>query len=100
MNSNGSWFLLNVYAPNPKRERKNYWTKICAMVDNKNLNKGIKMGNFNTPLTNEEKLGGLALDLESKLDLSNFINSLALLDVDMLGGVYTWSNKRIGSDCI
>lgn len=34
------------------------------------------------------------------MDLSNFINNLALLDVDLLGGIYTWSNKRIGSDCI
>ena len=51
------------------------------------------MGDFNTPLTDEKKLGGLALDLDSKLDLSNFINNLALLDVDLLGGVFIWSNK-------
>ena len=42
------------------------------------MNKGIIMGDFNTPLSNDEKLGGMALDLDSKLDLSNFINILAL----------------------
>ena len=47
------------------------------------------MGDFNTPLMDEEKLGGLAPDWESKMDLSNFINSLALLDVDLSGGTYT-----------
>ena len=44
------------------------------------------MGDFNTPLFDDEKLGGMALDLDSKLDLSNFINSLAFMDVDLLGG--------------
>ena len=58
------------------------------------------MGDFNTPLMDEEKLGGLALDWERKLDLFNFINSLALLDVDLSGGSYTWYNKKFGSDCI
>ena len=100
LHSNDYWFLLNVYAPNSKRERKNCWIKFCDMVQNRNLNKGIIIGDFNTLLTDEEKLGGLALDWDSKLDLSNLINSLALLDVDLLGGIYTWSNKRIGNDCI
>ena len=45
---------------------------------NRNPNKGIIMEDFNSSLTNEEKLGGVALDLERKLDLSNFINILDL----------------------
>ena len=45
------------------------------------------MGDFNTPLSNVEKFGGLALDLDYKLNLSNFINSLAFLDVDLSGGI-------------
>lgn len=58
------------------------------------------MGDFNTPLTDEVKLEGLALDLDSKLDLSNFISSLTLLDVDLWGGVNTWSNRLIGREYI
>ena len=58
------------------------------------------MGDFNTPLVDEEKLGGLAPDWESKQDLSNFINSLAFLDLDLVGGSFTWSNKRIGGESI
>ena len=69
--SNDIWFVLNVYAPNSKRERKNYWSKICDMVQTSNINKGNIMGDFNTPLMDEEKLGGLAPDWESKMDLSN-----------------------------
>ena len=59
------------------------------MVQTSNMNKVIIMGDFNTPLMDEEKLGGSALDWESQMDLSNFINSLAFLDVDFLGGAYT-----------
>ena len=32
MNNNDSWFLLNVYSPYSKRERKDYWTKICSII--------------------------------------------------------------------
>lgn len=53
LHSNDYWFLLSVYAPKSKRERKYYWNKIFDMVYNSNLNKGIIMGDFNTPLTDE-----------------------------------------------
>ena len=62
MYSNDFWFLLNVYAPNSKRERKNYWTKFYALVQTSSIKKGIIMGDFNSLLVDEEKKGGLAPD--------------------------------------
>ena len=47
------------------------------------------MGDFNSLLVDEEKLGGLAPKWERKLDLSNFINSLAYLDMYLSGGAFT-----------
>ena len=29
---NESWFLMNIYAPNNKRERTNYWSNVREMV--------------------------------------------------------------------
>ena len=58
------------------------------------------MGDFNTPLSDDEKLGGMTPDLDSKLDLSNFINSLAFMDMDLLGGRFTQSSKHTRGDCI
>ena len=58
------------------------------------------MGDFNSLLVDEENMGGLVPDQERKLDLSNFINSLAYLYMDLSGGAFTMSNKRIGRDCI
>ena len=58
------------------------------------------MGDFNSPLSNDDKSGGLASNQESKLDLLNFINNLAFMDVDLLGGRFTWSNRTVGGECI
>ena len=69
-------------------------------MQSRNLKKGIIMGDFNTPLVDEEKKGGLTPDWESKQDLSSFINGLAFLDLDLMGGAFIWSNKHIGQDCI
>ena len=57
---------MNIYAPNNKREWKSYWHKAKEMVQNLDIKKGIIMGDFNSPFANEEKLGGLAPDWESK----------------------------------
>lgn len=100
LHTNDCQFLLNFYAPNNKRERKTYQTKVGKLVHASDLKKGIILVDFNTPLVGEEKIGGLAPDWDSKQDLSNLINDLAFLDLDLLRGLYTWSNKRIGHDCI
>ena len=64
--SNECWFLMNIYAPNNKREQKSYWHKVKEMVQNLDIKKGIIMGDFNSPLADEEKLGGLAPDWDNK----------------------------------
>ena len=58
------------------------------------------MGDFNTPLQDGEKKGGLPPDWESKQDLSSFINGLAFQDLDLMDGSFTWSNKCLGLECI
>ena len=100
IHSDDTWFILNLYAPNSKRERKALWAKISAVITINNIDKRIIMGDLNFPLTDGEKYGGLTPDQESKLDLSNFIHNLAFMDFDLLGGRFTWSNRRIGGECI
>ena len=100
IHSNDSWFILNLYAPNSKRERKSFWDKMHVVIINNNVYKGIIMGEFNSPLSNSDKRGGLALDQDNKLDLSIFIHNLAFMDMDLQGGSYTWYNRRVGGECI
>ena len=98
--SNDSWFLLNIYAPNNKRDRNSYYSRAEGLVQNNNMKKGIIMRDFNTPLLDKEKKGGLPQDWESKHDLSNIINGLVFLDLELMGGDFTWSNKHIRKKCI
>lgn len=58
------------------------------------------MGDFNTPLLNVEKFGGSQINWDSKSGLSDFININALIDLDLQGASYTWTNRRIGHDLI
>ncbi|XP_059078005.1 uncharacterized protein LOC131876583 [Cryptomeria japonica] len=58
------------------------------------------MGDFNTPLQGAEKFGGTQAQLDSKTDLMDFINVNALVDTDLTGASYTWSNRRDGKDLI
>lgn len=81
--TNDTWFVLNIYAPNSRREWIVYWRRVLQIVQGCNVNKGIIMGDFNTPLTNHEKFGGLASDLESKQDLASFINLLSFLNMEL-----------------
>ena len=58
------------------------------------------MGDFNSPLSDADKRGGQVPDLESIHELASFIQHLAFLDLDLQGGNFTWSNKRLGGENI
>lgn len=94
------WFLLNLYAPNTKNSKRIFWTKFFDLVAQLGDTKGIFMRDFNISLLASEKLGGLPPDVESRQYLADLIRDLALLDVDLGGCKFTWSNRRIGSKCI
>ena len=49
IHNDDSWFILNLYAPNSKRERKAFWAKIFVVITSININKGIIMGEFQLP---------------------------------------------------
>ena len=39
-------------------------------------------------------------ELDGRVDLMDFINKEGLMDLDLHGIDFTWSNKRLGNDCI
>ncbi len=98
--SNESWLILNLYAPNTKKERNCFWSKLLGILSNCNLNKGIIMGDFNLPLFDADKRWGHAPNQDRKCDLASFIQNLSFPNLDLQGGSFTWSNRRIGSDSI
>ena len=56
--SGDSWFILNVYAPNVKRERRVFWAKILDVIHNSNINKGVIWGISTPPLLIMKNLEG------------------------------------------
>ncbi|XP_059066552.1 uncharacterized protein LOC131857829 [Cryptomeria japonica] len=58
------------------------------------------MGDFNTPLIKSKKFRGSQIQNDNKLDLADFINGQGLVDFDLSGASFTWSNCRVGVDLI
>lgn len=95
-----SWVLTNVYAPNSKWVRKALWDSLSNKRNNFLDENWITMGDFNTPLKENKKMGGSQTNLHSRLELMEFIDSHLLYDMDLHGVNYTWTNIRIGKDII
>ncbi len=94
------WYIVNIYAPNMKSQRKKVWDSISNFKSIDYSGRWIIMGDFNVPLYDHEKMGGNVTQLKGRMDLREFINKEGLLDMDLHGIQFTWSNKRIGNDCI
>ena len=58
------------------------------------------MGDFNSPLYPSKKIGGMIELNNSMKDLANFINNNDLLDMEMHGVKFIWSNNMKGIDLI
>ena len=69
-------------------------------MSNDQNGKWIVMGNLNVPLYDQEKKGRNARHLDGRLDLLEFISKEGLMDLDLHGIQFMWTNKRIGNDCI
>ncbi|XP_059070347.1 uncharacterized protein LOC131860019 [Cryptomeria japonica] len=84
-----SLLLTNIYAPNNRLGRSKFWKKLEAIRALYKDDMWIIMGDFNTPLHDDEKFGGLPSQLDSRMDLLNFINNQGLHDIDLQGAKFT-----------
>jgi hypothetical protein len=58
------------------------------------------MGDFNTTLYPPKKKGGLENFLERMYDLAGFVGQNDLIDIELIGPPFTWSNNRLGQNLI
>ena len=84
-----SWVLTNVYAPKSKWGRKALWEEISNQRKLLADENWIVMGNFNTPLKENEKWGGSQTNLDNRIDLMEFIDQHILHDIDLHTIEYT-----------
>ena len=71
--------------------------KIMGMMKNNQI---MCMGDFNTPLSHFEKMGGNRDSPQSMQDLHEFMRKMDLIDVELRGNPFTWSNNKKGNELI
>lgn len=97
---NSVWFVVNMYYPNSRNSRKKVWNTLSNIKNKEQNGRWIFMGDFNVPIYDQEQKGNNASQLEGRLDLLEFINNEGLMDMDLHGVEFTWTNKRVGNECI
>ena len=93
-------FLSNIYALTDFAGKFQLWAHIRFIHSLEPFLPWIMAGDFNAVISLEEKRGGVArLDQSSNL-LRDMIGALFLIDVKPTNGVFTWNNRRCGSEAI
>jgi exonuclease III len=90
----------NIYAPTDYSGKAHLWNHIRFIRSLEPFLPWIMAGDFNAVTSLEEKRGGIArLDPSSNL-LRDMIGLLNLIDVKTSNGIFTWNNRRCGSEAI
>jgi len=55
------------------------------------------LGNFNSILYKEDRMGGIEIQDHEVLDLANFLDSYDLQEMRWTGAYYSWTNKTVWS---
>lgn len=97
---NFCWICTNVYAHNTKWGRKALWSEISNQRKSFENENWMVIGDFNTPLKDNEKWGGSQTQLDNRIDLMEFIDKHILYDIDLHGIEYTETNRRDCKDLI
>ncbi|XP_028109972.1 uncharacterized protein LOC114308561 [Camellia sinensis] len=92
VHSNLNCVVGNIYAPNDEENRRKLWT---TLVQLKSVfpDPWCLGGDFNEVKTVSERKGCIRRD-RGMGDFGNFISSLELVDIPMLGRRYTWGNSQ------
>lgn len=98
--SNYSFVLSNIYAPNIDAKRVNFWNSIFNHHASFKQVPWLIGGDFNFHLNIEDKLGGRINISTSMQDLRDLLDKNELIDLNLKGNRYTWSNRRISKGFI
>lgn len=84
--------FVNLYGPNDAVERATLWAELINLKNN-SFTLWCIAGDFNIFKTSKEKSKG-NLDVQGMETFASFINDMSLMDLPMVGGLFTWSNNR------
>lgn len=96
----GSWSLINVYAPNQRNARNSLWHDLTNWTNISKRSQWLMVGDFNSPLYPLKKCGGIVGYSDTMADLANFLSNTSLVEIDLLGQSFTWTNRHLGDGLI
>nr|XP_023879291.1 uncharacterized protein LOC111991724 [Quercus suber] len=91
--SNLTWIFSAIYANPRSEERCILWDNLTKVADLHNK-PWIMAGDFNEPLTDEDKFGGRGVNVNRSLVFKECLDSCNMVDMGFTGPRYTWTNKR------
>ncbi|KAK8568507.1 hypothetical protein V6N12_007056 [Hibiscus sabdariffa] len=97
--SEGSWFCSFIYGPSYREEKREFWERMSSLRENSN-NPWCIMGDSNIVLSQDDKFRGNLYDLTQANWLKSFMDDSGLLDMQIIGGAFTWTNLRSDDDAI
>ncbi|GMI83778.1 hypothetical protein HRI_002047100 [Hibiscus trionum] len=83
--------VINVYAPNNQRERKDFWVLLSNLIASLQL-PIVLAGDFNAVKSSDERFG-MAEETGAMHDFSMFIRDNGLIDLPLHGFQYTWVRR-------
>ncbi|GER52284.1 non-LTR reverse transcriptase [Striga asiatica] len=92
-NSNVSFWVVFVYMSTDRVIREDQWSFLIN-AKSKWGQDWIIGGDWNAIVDLSEKRGGRDKSLADMLSFQNFINQMSMVEVNMQGHKYTWSNNR------
>lgn len=90
------WIITNVYAPTTMVGRRGLWRDLCTFRSNFLGRHWVTTGDFNYTLRPSNQKSGNELVTLHMEEFSAFFFSHRLLDVELVNGKFTWTNRRQG----
>lgn len=76
------------------------WSSLVSFMSSSLGDFWMLADDFNSSLYPSKKVGGLEDYYYSMNDLANFIYLVGLMDINLIGSKFTWSNRRLGQNLI
>lgn len=95
----GRWVLSLIYASPHPMCREELWLYIKQMGEFITI-PWLLIGDFNQPLTTQDKYGGRAVNWRQAAQLQHLVDACQLLDLGFQGPKFTWFNCRTGRAAI
>ena len=92
-NSDSNWLFFAIYASPRSAERHILWNNLIKVAELHDM-PWVLAGDFNEPLTGEDKFGGRLVSVSGSLLLKECLDKCSMIDIGFTGAQFTWTNKR------